>query len=99
MPCRITQPVVEASFLLVLADMQEKFEYLDTVICQDLLEGVNLTVPVGPNLRRNDVVDPHDQHVFVVRAVEDPYITTPRHGFVNAPQKVMIQLVSRRFLE
>jgi hypothetical protein len=44
-------------------------------------------------------VDAHDQHIFVVRAVEYRDPPAPRRVRVNAPQEVMIAFLRRRLLK
>ncbi|MNC85673.1 hypothetical protein D3C83_12840 [compost metagenome] len=47
-----------------------------------------------PELLRHEVVHANDQHVFVVRAVENGEFAEPRRVAVDAPQEVVVALLS-----
>ena len=58
-----------------------------------MFECVDLVVACAPHLGRHQVVDPHDQHVLVVRAVEHPDVAGGRQRGADPPQIVMCALL------
>ena len=48
---------------------------------------------------QQSVVDPHDQHILVVRTVENADIAAARHLCVVAPEKFVIQFLLAGMLE
>ena len=61
----------QALRLLVLRDVQEELDDDRALVGQHLLEVADVRVAGLPAALRHQVVDPHDQHVLVVAAVED----------------------------
>src|SRR5438093_559622 len=96
---RILDPLLDPLLLLVLADMQEEFEDRDVVLDQMPLERVDLVVARFPDRSRLEPVHAHDDHVLVVRPVEDPEIASGGHRLVDAPEKIVLELFLGGHLE
>src|SRR5271169_4618419 len=69
--CRIVEPLLEARELLSLADMQKEFQDSGSTLEKLGLEVADAIVTCAPGRLVNQLVDSRDQHVLVVRAVED----------------------------
>ena len=63
------------------------------------LEVVDLPISVLPDRLGHELLDAHDEHVLVVRAVEDADAPLARRGRVDAPQEVVAQLLLGRDAE
>ena len=63
------------------------------------LEVVDRVVAPLPDRLRHEIVDAHDEHVLVVRAVEDADHPLRRACGVDAPEEVVRELGGRRLLE
>src|ERR1700730_13607832 len=85
-PRRVLDARFESVLLLFLADMQEKLENSNSILGQHPLEIVDLTIALAPDLLVNQVVHSHDEHVLIMRAVEDSDVAQVRYGFVDAPE-------------
>ena len=79
--------------------MQVKLEDCYVILREVLLEGVYLAIARLDPFRRRQPVDAGHQHVFIMRSVEDADHPHWRYGFVDAPQEIMRQFVSRWFLK
>src|ERR1700694_1402569 len=79
--------------------MKHELENDDAVVIQHLLQVVDLIVPGEPLLLLDRAVHPWDQHVLVVRPVEDPDHPALRHLRVHPPQEIVALLELRRGLE
>ncbi len=90
---------LEPLALLVLRDRQEELHDGGAVLGEGALELVDLVEPLGPHTLGHEVVDPDDQDILVVRAVEDPDLALARDRLVHPPQVVVGQLVAARDLE
>src|ERR1700730_3556424 len=95
----VPQASLEARFLLLLRDVQVKFENDYVILREVLLEGVNLPLARLDPVRRHQPVNTGHQHIFIMRSVEDAGHPGWRHDFVDAPQEIMRQLVRRWFLK
>ena len=89
----------ESLLLLLLANVQEKFQDGDAAGVQHAFEFVDVPVALRPNFFGNQAVDAGDEHVFVVRTVEDSDIASARYGFVNSPEEIVRQLFVIGLLE
>ena len=96
---RIVEPLLEASQLLFLGDVEVELENVRVVLDELLLERVDLVVPARPDRLRDQIVDADDEHVLVVRAIEDGHFSPGRRRPVNPPQEVVCQLLGGRLLE
>ena len=95
----IVQPLLEPASLLVPADVQEELHDDDAVLGQQLLEPVDLVVAARPHVLGHQLAHARDQHVLVVRSVEDGDVSSRRHGAVHAPQEIVVRLLRRGRLE
>src|SRR6266540_3089641 len=95
----VLQAGPQAAALLLLGDVQETLDDGDALGRELALEAVDLVVPLAPLLRRHQVVHPDDQHILVVRAVEDAEVAGGRHLAADPPQEVVPALLGRRRLE
>ena len=68
---RVVEARLEPLALLVLVDVQEELDDRRPLVRERLLERVDLVVALRPDLLGHEVVDADDQHVLVVRPVED----------------------------
>ena len=66
---------------------------------QDLLKGVDLVVALRPDRFGDQVVDPHDQNILVLRAVEDADLALARGFLMDPPEEIVRQLVFAGRLE
>src|SRR5216683_3104848 len=57
--------------LLLIGDVKADLEELDALVRDLSLEAVDELVTTLDDIERGEIVDPHDQHVLVMRAVED----------------------------
>jgi len=64
-----------------------------------LLELDDAVVALGPNVLGDQLVHADDEHVLVVRAVEDGDLPVRRGRFVRPPQKVVRCFLRRRLFE
>src|ERR671929_28165 len=63
------------------------------------LEGVDVLVARAPDLLGNEAVHADDEHVLVVRAVEDGDPAGGRRDLVDPPQEVVGELILAGLLE
>src|SRR2546427_755774 len=68
---RIVKPLVEAFLLLLLADVQEKFQNRDVVFGQISFKTIDFVISSFPNLFRNEFVHAYDEDILVMRAVKN----------------------------
>ena len=54
-------------------------------------EFVDLVEAFFPHLRRDNVVDTYNQHIFIMTAVEDDHFAFARYLLVDAPQEIMVE--------
>jgi hypothetical protein len=66
---------------------------------EQLLEIVDQLVAFRPDRFRNQIVHPHDEDVFVMRAVEDDDLALGRRPLMRAPEKVVRRFLGARLLE
>ena len=71
--------------------MQEEFEDSGAIGSMASFEVVDLLVALGPHCLRHQIVHAHNQHVFVVRAIEDGDFAPFGYLRFDAPQKVVRQ--------
>ena len=69
--------------------MQKKFEDCRAVFGKQTFELVDLLVARPPERFGDEVLDPHYQNVFVVRAVEETDHAISRHPPVYPPKKIV----------
>src|ERR1700691_1824115 len=98
-PPGIVQAPLETPQLLFLADVQEEFENVGVVRDQPPLEVVDLPVALGPDFFRNQIVDAHDEHIFVMGAVENHHLAALGNLLFDPPQKIVREFLRRRLLE
>ena len=86
---RILQAGSEASGLFLSADVQKELQEDHAISGDVLFKCVDLIVTRPPGCRRLEFQHADDQHILVMRPVEDADIAGARHGFVHPPQKIM----------
>ena len=96
---RVLQPLFQPGLLLVLGDVQEELADDRAFVDEHAFEVADVVVAPTPLLLRNQVVHANDEHVLVVRAVEDRDVAATRGVFVDAPQVVVGELGVVRPLE
>src|SRR6185437_1123360 len=100
----------ETGPLLLPGDVQEQLHDTDAVVGQVALPVVDLPIAsapyisvlgsVGKLLALEDLgMDPHHQHLLVVRAVEDPDLAASGQATRVTPQEVVVELLRRGSLE
>jgi len=90
---RIIDAGLKTLTLFFAADMQEKFQDDNAVRHQSFFKSVNLLKTFSPYMRRLQFHDTNDQHILIMRAVEKSNVAVGWNNFVDAPQKVMGQLL------
>ena len=78
---------------------RKNFRIFTLIVVQQFLELVDLIVALRPDVFGHQIVDAHDEHVFVVRAVEDSDVAVFGNGLVNAPEKIVRHFLRGRLLE
>ena len=96
---RIVEPRLKALELLLRTHVQVEFQNGRSRFGEIFLERVDQLVAFGPDAFGHEVVHAYDQHVFVVRAVEDHDFAALRRGNVRAPQEVVRRLFARRLFK
>ena len=96
---RLLLPLQQAHLLLLGGDVQKELEHDGAVADQQPLEVVDLLEARPPDARWRQLVHPHHQHVLVVGAVEDGDPPPGRGVGVDAPEKVVVQLLGARHPE
>src|SRR6266480_7794676 len=76
--------------------MQVELENNRVILSQQALEVVNSGVSSPPHLFGHQVMHTHDQHVFIMGAIENAKDTSARSGPMHTPEEVMIQFPSCR---
>src|SRR5205823_2053615 len=64
-------PSQQASFLLIVADMEEELENNCIVIRKQLLKIINFFITTAPDGLRYKVVYPNNEHIFIVGTIEN----------------------------
>ena len=84
----LDRPPVELQSLSLLgvADVQETFHDRRTPIDEQFLEFVDHVETVLPDLFGNQLIHPHDEHVFVLRPIKNAHVASPRHGATPNPR-------------
>src|SRR2546427_4353427 len=96
---RRSEAFFEPLFLLVFADVKEKFQNDGIQFTLELLESIDLVVTFFPDFLGHQVVNPPCKHVLILGPVEYANVPMARHGTFDPPQKVMIQFLPYRNLE
>ena len=96
---RLVEARLQALALLVLRDVQHEFEDRRAVLDEHLLEGVDLAVARLDLLGRRELAHLDDEHLLVVRAVEDADRAAARRGLVHAPEEIVGALLLARRAE
>ena len=69
------------------------------VFGEDFLEGIDLVVALLDLILGRELAHPADQHVLVMRAVEDADEAAARRGDMRAPEEIVRQFFLARLLE
>src|SRR5215469_18754138 len=90
---------LQAVSLLILADVEEKFQDDDAVSHQHLLEGIDFIKTMRELLLGKVAVDANHQNVLVMRAVENSDHAPSGNSTMNTPEKIVLELFGSRLLE
>src|SRR5579862_2373201 len=82
---RVVKAREQALFLLVFRDVEKKLQDACAVVREHLFEIANLTEAVLRLLVCNRLVDPSDQHIFVMGAVKNADESVGRAGGLDTP--------------
>src|SRR5260221_869057 len=82
----------QAPPLLLAGDMEEELDDEGAALREQLLEMIDVRVALFPDVARHELMHACDQHVLVVRAIEDPYNAERGRPNVDAPEKVVALL-------
>ena len=96
---RIFQTRLEPAFLFLLRDVQKNLHDRRALFRKHAFEIDDVPRAALPNLVGKNLFHAHRDHIFVVTAVEDHQLPTPRHLRVDAPQEIMREFLFGRFLE
>jgi hypothetical protein len=97
--CGIVETLVEALELFFFADMQEELQDMRAIQVEAAFEVIDLVIALRPDGFCNQVVDPNDQNIFVLRAIEDSDFTLCGSLSFNAPQKIVSEFLLSRLFE
>ena len=89
----------QALFLFVPADVQVKLQHDRVIVSQQFLEVVDVIVAGFPGFFPGQFQHTRDQHIFVMRAIEDADVSSFRRLLMHPPQKIMREFPARRHLE
>src|SRR5579885_3666436 len=95
----VGEPCAQPRGLLPLADVEEELEDHRAALDEQALEVVDLPVARLERRARHRAVHARDEHVLVVRAIEDRDVTTPGRVAMDAPEEVVRGLLLGRRLE
>src|SRR5689334_6982022 len=79
--------------------MQKELENNGTAMGEQLLKIVDFLVASLPDRFGNQVLHASDQHIFVMRTIEDTDAAFAGRVFMHAPQEIMRQIFLSRLLE
>src|SRR5262249_20575537 len=107
---RLVEPGEEALALFFLGDVQEELEDQRAALREVTLESADALEALVPDVLRHQLarqalarqhlrMHPRNQHILVVRAVEDADAPALRQRLGDAPEKIMIELFGARLLE
>jgi len=107
---RRIDPLEKPLLLLLLRDVQKELANQDAAPEQVALEGVDVLEPLRPDARGHDGgrkpldvqqprVDPHDEDLFVVGAVEDADAPALGQAAGRPPEEIVREVFGRRRLE
>src|SRR6266536_3325804 len=107
---RVVQPRQQPLLLFLSRDVQEELPDDRAVPGQMALEGVDVVVPLFPDALRYELAREHlrledlavnadDEDFLIVRAVEDADDAPLRQVPGRAPEKIVVELLGRGFLE
>src|SRR4030095_11673107 len=86
--------------------MEKKFSYDHAISCEVLFEIADVFVAIFPNffanqfwrqflLRQKFGMHPDDEHLFVVTAIENSYLSPVRETFHAPPEIIMVEVLVR----
>src|SRR5581483_2041853 len=76
--------------LFIKTDVEEEFKYDGAVIGEQLLEVVDLVITPTPDLLRHKIMDARNQHIFIVRTIENAHDPSRWRDLVNAPEEIVL---------
>ena len=97
---RIVEPRLETLELFFFGDVEKEFQNGRLVLDgEELFPFVDEVVARLPHLFWRELVHAYDEHVFVMRAIEDRNVAALRRMRMDAPQKVVRLFFGSRLLE
>ncbi len=97
---RIVEPRLEALELFFFGDVEKEFQNGRLVLDgEELFPFVDEIIARLPHLFWRELMHAHDEHVFVMRAIEDRNVAALRRMRMDAPQKVVRLFFGSRLLE
>src|SRR5688572_1062157 len=96
---RIRQPIEQALTLLFRRYVQKELQNLRSGEIERSLEVVDLCVAGRPHLLRRKVPYADDEHVLVLRPIEDANMPFLGRCLMDTPEKIVTQLERSRLLE
>src|SRR5260370_2169509 len=79
--------------------MQEELKNDRIIVSEQLLKVIDFLVAAAPDFLWHQILYASDQHVLVLRAIEDTHDTLSRSNLVYAPPEIVRQLLLALFLE
>ena len=90
--CRIVQAGEQPFALLLRRDVQEHLDDADAPFDQAALEAVDGRIATAPHRSRHEVMNADDEHVLVLRSIEDADDAWPWQRCADTPEEVVRQL-------
>lgn len=96
---RIVTPGIQPLQLLVFADVEKELQDGDVVFRKNFFKCIDLVVTARPDVLVDQIMDSHDENVFVMRTVEDTNVASGRDCSVDAPKIIVSQFTVAGSLE
>jgi hypothetical protein len=96
---RVVEPREKPLLLVVRGDVQQALDDGAAAVSVGPFEVVDRAVTPLDLVRRGELANPGDQHVLVLRPVEDADLPGGRQRLLDAPQEVVLELLGCRLLE
>jgi hypothetical protein len=93
------QPQLETGQLLFLRHVQKELHNHDPFVDEQFLEVVDLLIAGPPDAPRRQLVNPPNQNVLIVGAVEDRHFSFGGRVRMHTPEEIMGEFGCRGLLE